>query len=227
MSAVIDTLIGFVAAYGYPVLFLGIMLENAGIPLPGETALLVAGYLASPEGGGHLHLWAVIGVAFAAAVIGDNLGYLLGRKVVRARLAAGRRFLFLTPSRILRAEGYFDRYGTLTIFFARFVALLRIVGGPAAGASGMPWPRFLLANAAGAAVWATVIGLLGYWSGGAWEMLQRWLGWGSWVVLGVIVLAVACWHFVPTLMRPRSAAGSEGDQGKTGKHETNVGPPTT
>src|SRR5207244_4241064 len=102
MPAVIDTLIGYFAAYGYPVLFFGIMLEHAGIPLPGETALLVAGYLASPEAGGHFHLWAVIGVAFAAAVVGDNLGYLLGRRVVRRRLAAGRGFLFLTPERIRR-----------------------------------------------------------------------------------------------------------------------------
>src|ERR1700740_2392866 len=109
------------AAYGYPVLFAGVLLENAGLPVPGETAVLVAGFLASPAGGGHFHLALVIVLATLAAVIGDNLGYWLGREWARPRLQAGRRFLFLTPKAAEVAEGYFERYGIWTIFFARFI----------------------------------------------------------------------------------------------------------
>jgi membrane-associated protein len=191
----------FAGAHGYWVLFLGVMLENAGIPLPGETALLAAGCLASPAGGSHLHLWAVIGVAFAGAVIGDNVGYWVGRELARRRLARGGRFLFLTPARLRAAEDYFARYGALTVFFGRFVALLRIVAGPAAGVAGMPWGRFLVANAAGAAVWATSIALLGYVAGPAWEVLHRWIGRGAWIAAGAVVLAVILWHVVPALRR--------------------------
>src|SRR5436190_11821720 len=103
----------------YVVLFFGIMLENAGIPLPGETALLIAGYLSCESGGYVLHLWLVIPTAFLGAVIGDNLGFLLGRRLARPRLAAGKRFLFLTPERFLKAEVYFAKYGAATVFFGR------------------------------------------------------------------------------------------------------------
>src|SRR5437762_6373778 len=94
----------FAATHGYWVLFVGVMLENAGIPLPGETALLAAGCLSSPEGGSHLRLWAVILVAFAGAVTGDNLGYWVGREVARRRLARGKSFPFRTPARLTHAE---------------------------------------------------------------------------------------------------------------------------
>jgi membrane protein DedA with SNARE-associated domain len=189
----VSDLLDLYTAYGYWVLGIAIMLENCGIPLPGETALLAAGYLSSPAGGSRFRLWSVIGVAFAAAVIGDNVGYWLGRRFARPRLTAGRRFLLLTPERMIQAEFYFAKFGAATVFFARFVALLRIVAGPAAGAAGMPWWRFLTANAAGAFVWAAVVGVLGHFFGHAWEALQRWLGWGAWAVLVVAALAIARW----------------------------------
>src|SRR3954469_11316117 len=91
---------GLVEAHGYWVLGLVVMLENAGVPVPGETALLAAGYLTSPDGGRVLHFWPVVAVAFSAAVVGDNVGFWLGRVAARPRLAAGRRFLFLTPERM-------------------------------------------------------------------------------------------------------------------------------
>src|SRR4051812_7678158 len=187
---VLHTLAEFSATHGYLILFFGIMLENAGIPLPGETALLAAAFLSSPAGGGHLNIGLVIAAAFAGAVIGDNIGYWVGREFARPRLAKGRRFLFLTPERLLKAEVYFAKYGAMTVFFGRFVALLRIVAGPAAGVAGMPWWRFFIANAAGAAVWATTIGLLGYTAGPAWQTLQGWLGRGAWGAAGLVVLTV-------------------------------------
>src|SRR5713226_6521408 len=85
------------AAYGYPVLFFGVLLENAGLPVPGETAVLAAGFLASPVGGGSFDIWLVMLLTFIAAVLGDNLGFWLGRRFARARLQQGKRFLLLTP----------------------------------------------------------------------------------------------------------------------------------
>src|SRR5437762_7092794 len=86
------------AAYGYPVLFIGVLLENAAIPVPGETAVLVAGFLASPAGGHQFHLEWVILLTALAAILGDNIGYLLGDRLARSRLRNGQRFLFLTPA---------------------------------------------------------------------------------------------------------------------------------
>src|SRR5438132_12422647 len=97
------------AAYGYSVLFFGV-LENAGFPLPGETAVLVAGFLCSPAGGAHFALHWVIVLALLGAVIGDNIGYWLGHRLARPYLLQGRRFLMLTPRTLGIAESYFARY---------------------------------------------------------------------------------------------------------------------
>jgi membrane-associated protein len=185
------------AAYGYPVLFFGVLLENAGLPVPGETAVLVAGFLASPVGredGGGFNLVAVMLVTFVAAVIGDNIGFWLGRRFARTRLQQGKRFLLLTPRSLKLAEGYFDRFGVWTIFFARFVTGIRVIGAMAAGTAGMQWPRFLAANAGGALVWAATISLLGYFFGHSWHLLHQWLGRGSLIVLAVVVMVGAAFY---------------------------------
>src|SRR3954467_4624725 len=205
MAEHLQELLGDGSIFAYVVLFFGVMLENAGIPLPGETALLIAGYFSSEAGGYRLHLWAVIIVACLGAVIGDNLGFLLGRKLARPRLAAGKRFLFLTPERFCKAEAYFEKYGAATVFFGRWVALLRIAAGPAAGAAGMPWRKFLIANAAGAAVWATGIAIIGHLAGPAWQALQTWLGRGAWVLAGVVVVGFVGWHLKGLFRRKRPA----------------------
>lgn len=183
-----------VRAHGYWVLGVVVMLENAGLPVPGESALLAAGYLTSPDGGHHLLLWAVVLVACLSAIIGDNLGFWLGRRVARPRLDSGRRFLFLTPERMKGAERYFERYGALTVFFARFVTGLRVVAGPAAGASGMRWGRFVVANAAGALVWAGAIALVGHSAGRAWEALRDRLGHIAWFILGTVIVGLVVWR---------------------------------
>jgi membrane-associated protein len=180
-----------VEAHGYWVLGLVILLENAGVPVPGEAALLAAGYLTGP--GGRLHLWAVVLVAFAAAVAGDNLGYYLGRRFARPRLAAGKRFLLLTPARMRVAEAYFNRYGLPTVIIARFVTGLRVVAGPAAGASGMGWGRFFLANAVGAACWALAVAIAGRAGSHVWDVVRSHTGDWAWVVLGVVAAAAVAW----------------------------------
>jgi membrane protein DedA with SNARE-associated domain len=178
------------AAYGYPVLFLGVLLENAGIPVPGETAVLMAGFLASAQGGGHFKLYLVVFFTFLAAVIGDNVGFWLGHRWARPRLQTGRGFLFLTPRTLQLAEGYFQRYGEWTVFFARFIAGLRVVGALAAGTAGMHWRKFLFANAAGALAWATTMSLLGYFFGQSLELLHKWMGRGGLILLGCVIVLV-------------------------------------
>jgi membrane-associated protein len=176
-------------SYGYPVLFLVVILENAGIPVPGETTVLLAGFFCSPAGGEKFHLEWVILITVVAAVMGDNIGFWLGYRFARARLQAGKRFLLLTPKTLQLAEGYFERYGLWTIFFARFITGIRVIGALSAGTAGMKWPRFLAANASGAVAWAVTMALLGYFFGHAWDLLHEWMRDGSYVVLGIVVIA--------------------------------------
>jgi membrane protein DedA with SNARE-associated domain len=145
-------------------LFLLIGVESAGVPLPGETALVASGVLASQ---GKLNIVAVIAVASAAAIIGDNGGYWIGRK-------GGRKLLERWPlvnrhaQKVLpRAERIFARHGGKTVFFGRFIAILRITAAWMAGISRMAWWRFLVFNAAGGILWATLVGLVAYYSGQA------------------------------------------------------------
>jgi len=226
------------AAYGYPVLFFGVLLENAGIPVPGETAVLVAGFLASPayEGERFSLVWVMV-LTFIAAVLGDNLGFWLGHRYARARLQQGKRFFWLTPRSLHLAEGYFERYGLWTIFFARFVTGIRVIGAMAAGTAGMKWPRFLAANAGGAVVWAVTITLLGYFFGHSFHLLHKWLGGGSMIILAaVIVLGGALYvrHYLRMKAKEKSAepqapatGENEPEASATGTNEPKVSDPNS
>ena len=187
--------------HGYWILGLIVLLENAGIPVPGETALLAAGYLSSSDGGSHLYFGTVVIVAFFAAVLGDNVGFLLGHYVARRRLAAGRRFLFLTPERMVIAERYFHKYGVFTVFIARFVTILRVIAGPAAGASGMKWGRFFAANAAGALCWSLAIAAIGHFAGHAFEAMKQRVGNVAWYILGAVLAAFIVWRVTVYIRR--------------------------
>jgi membrane protein DedA with SNARE-associated domain len=144
-------LLGVPSQIGYSLLGALVFGESAGLPIPGETALLVAAGLAAA---GHLHLPFVIVVAAAAAIAGDTLGYLLGRRGGRAFLlrdgfaAAHRR------RAVVKADRFFARYGPVTVFAARFIPGLRYMAALMAGATRMPWRRFAAANALGALAWA-------------------------------------------------------------------------
>ena len=150
--------------YGLVLLFVLVALESTGVPLPGETALIAASVLASQ---GHYSIVAVIVVAAAGAIVGDNAGYWIGRKGGRALL---RRIPYLRDyfARILPpAERFFERHGAKAVFFGRFVSILRVTAAWLAGISHMPWWRFLFWNAAGGVVWATAFGVVAYYSGRA------------------------------------------------------------
>jgi len=174
------------ARYGYFVIFFGVMLENAGVPVPGETILLAGAALARF---GHLSLPAVILVAITGAILGDNAGFFIGRRGGRVLLERRGRMFGLTPARIAQFDGFFARHGAMTVFIARFVTGLRVVGAILAGASTLPWGRFLIFNAAGAIAWATTFGAVGYLLGYSWETIERWIGHLGLVLL--IVLAAA------------------------------------
>ena len=190
----IKLLIDWYVAVGYPCLFLCVLLENTGLPLPGETALLVAGFMASAAGGERLHLHWVIPTAFLAAVAGDNLGYFLGYRFARPALRRHQGFLFLTPQRLQSVEGYFKKYGVWTVALARFVVGVRTVCALSAGVAGMPWRRFIVVDVIAALVWATAISLLGYYFGRSWPVLHRWFGWGTWILLAGILCATIAVH---------------------------------
>jgi membrane protein DedA with SNARE-associated domain len=181
----------FFITHGLPLLFVVVMLESFGIPLPGETALIAFGVLASE---GHYSIVSVITVAAAGAIIGDNLGYwLLGRLGGRALF---RRWGWLQrySDRILpRAEKLMQRHGGKTVFFGRFVAVLRVGAAAVAGLAHMNWWKFLFWNATGGIVWATTVGLAAYYGGRAVaDAIQRY----GLYAAGVIVVGLALGWFV-------------------------------
>lgn len=150
----------FIVVWGYWAVLGGLLAENAGVPLPGETILIYASFLAYQHG--HLHLQWVIVVGIVAATMGDNIGYFIGRRGGRSLLERWKYVFRVDDADIRAGEEFLNRRGMIAIFFARFIAGMRIVAGPLAGVLCMEWKRFLLANAAGAVVWVTTIALVGY-----------------------------------------------------------------
>jgi membrane protein DedA with SNARE-associated domain len=143
-------------------LFAVVALESFGVPVPGETALIACGVLASQ---GSLSIVAVIAVASAAAIIGDNVGYWVARKGGRPLLERYRFTRRYAQRYLPRAERFFARHGGKAVFFARFVSVLRVTAAWVAGISRMHWARFLAWNAAGGIAWATLVGLVSYYLG--------------------------------------------------------------
>jgi membrane protein DedA with SNARE-associated domain len=176
----------FFSRYGYWVVFFGVMLENAGLPVPGETVLLFAGFLSFQ---GKLELrWAVL-TAIAGATIGDSLGYMLGRLGGTFLLKKYRGSFLLSAGRFDRAQAVFLKYGHWAVFVARFITGLRVLAGPFAGAFRMEYRRFLFFNFTGAVLWAITIGCVGYVFGGNWGRLIRLLkefDVATLIVLGIV-----------------------------------------
>jgi membrane protein DedA with SNARE-associated domain len=173
--------------YGLVLLFAAVAVESAGVPIPGETTLIVAAYLARPEQ--HRYsLWSVIVVAASGAIVGDNIGYWLGR-VGGRRLIEQWSFTARHAAKVLpQAERYFARHGPKTVFIGRFVAVLRVTAAWVAGISHMPWWKFLIWNAAGGIAWAAAVSVLSYEAGKAVaEGVNRY---GLYAVIGLIALAV-------------------------------------
>lgn len=148
--------------YGYWAVFIGIALENTGIPIPGETITIVGGFLA---GSGELDYWLVLAVTIAGAVIGDNFGYWIGRAGGWPLLVKVGTFFRVPVNKIEEARDKFGKNAAKAVFFGRFVTLLRIFAGPMAGIARMPYPSFFLCNLGGATVWAAIIVSASYFLG--------------------------------------------------------------
>jgi len=184
----------FVVHHGLPLLFVIVMLESFGIPLPGETSLILFVVLASQ---GHYSIAAVIAVAAAAAIVGDNLGYwLIGRKGGRALFERNRWLKRWADTAIPRAERLIRRHGGKVVFFGRFIALLRFTAAWVAGLGRMPWWRFLFWNAAGGIIWATAVGLVAFYGGKkAADAITKY---GTIAVVGIVAILIIGWvalHF--------------------------------
>ena len=155
---------GLVHHYGLVALFLIVMLESGGVPLPGETALIAAGVFAAS---GRLDITSVIVVAAVAAIVGDNLGYWIGRTGGRRLLEGWGHVSRFSERALPWAEDFFRRHGPKTIFIARFFSILRVTAAWMAGVSKMHWWTFFGWNAAGGICWALLVGLVSYYAGQA------------------------------------------------------------
>ena len=178
--------------HGYLTVGVALLLENAGVPVPGETILLFASFLAQKEH--HLHLGWIIVVATIACAIGDNIGYMIGHRGGRPLLERWKHFFHISPEHIERGERLFVRFGPATIFFARFVFGMRVIAGPMAGVLRMPWKSFVIFNALGAFTWVLVITGAGYLFGKHWRVLLHTMRNFNLAILAVLaVVALALW----------------------------------
>jgi membrane protein DedA with SNARE-associated domain len=186
----------------YVVVALVIGVESLGIPLPGEIVLVSAALFAST---GNANIWWVAVAGILGAIIGDSIGYAIGRRGGRAFLERiGRRYpKHLGPPQLARVERTFHRWGVMAIFFGRFIALLRVLAGPVSGALRIPYPKFLAANVAGGIVWAGGTAFAVYALGKA---AEQWLSRFSWVAL---LLAIVAGIVTTLVLRNRARKSDE------------------
>jgi membrane protein DedA with SNARE-associated domain len=194
-----------IETFGYAAVFLLVAIEGLGVPVPGETALLVAGALA---GAGNLDIRIVIAVAAVAAIAGDSGGYWMGRRWGRALLDRwGHRF-GLTAGRVAYLDRFFHRYGILAVFFGRYQAVFRTYIGLFAGMARMPFGRFFVVRFASCIVWAIIYGLVAYYLGQQWGRVQAVLhGFGlASIAGGALLAAVAAIAFLARRRAQRARA---------------------
>jgi membrane protein DedA with SNARE-associated domain len=183
---IFESLREFVADYGYWAVALALLGENAGIPLPGESTLLLASFLAYSEH--RLHLGWIIVIGTCAATLGDNIGYLLGHYGGRPLLDRYQTIFRISPATLERGENLFEHYGATAVFFARFIFGLRVFAGPLAGVLRMHWRKFAFFNLLGAALWVSIIAGAGYLFGRHWQTLLHVMKRFNIAVLIVVVI---------------------------------------
>jgi membrane protein DedA with SNARE-associated domain len=191
---IFDMIRQYLAEYGYWTVAIALLLENAGLPVPGETILLTASFLAFSEH--RLHLPSIIAVGVIAATIGDNIGFLIGHFGGRPLLTKYGKYVFIRPQTIEHGEKMFARYGAGVIFVSRFIAGLRVIAGPLAGVLRMHWRTFAIFNFLGALLWVSVISGIGYLFGRHWEKLLQIMKNVNVLVFVVagIVIAILWWQ---------------------------------
>jgi len=194
-----DFLSRFFAHYGYAAVFLGVMLENAGLPLPGESVLLFGAFLAHRGG---LRIGWVIANAFAGATAGGSLGYFVGYLGGPELVRRMRNRALFFGDRFDRAQATFQKHGAWAVFAGRFVLGLRVVVGLLAGALKMRFLQFFLVNALGALLWAATMGSIGYAIGSSWRRILHFVRDLDWTLL-ILVVAVA----IAVFLRRRMSNG--------------------
>jgi membrane protein DedA with SNARE-associated domain len=174
-------------------LLLGLLVggESAGIPLPGETALITGAVLASQD---KLSLPIVIGVAALAAIVGDNIGFYLGRHGARRLLSRPGRFEERRQAFLRRGEAFFQRHGGKTVFFGRWLPFLRVTAAWLAGAHHMSWPRFLAWNAAGGILWAVTVGVFANLAGNLAVRILHDAGYAVLALVALGLVGLAIWY---------------------------------
>jgi membrane protein DedA with SNARE-associated domain len=209
LAAILDVK-HLITVFGYPLLFLIVMSESSGAPVPGETGLISAALLASQ---GKLRIELVIAIAAAAAIVGDNIGYLIGRKGGRWLLQRPGRFQRQRQEVLIVGEPFFARHGPKAVFFGRFVLGLRVWASWLAGAARMRWRTFALWNALGGICWATAIGMSAYLLGhSAGSVIEAFAIYGL-VALVVALASVFLAHRRHRRYRRSVASGDASDAG--------------
>jgi membrane protein DedA with SNARE-associated domain len=190
---ILDLIRQYLAEYGYWTVAIALLLENAGLPVPGETILLTASFLAFSEH--RLYLPYIILVGVCAATTGDNIGFLIGHYGGRPLLTRYGKYLLIKPAVIDQGERLFRRYGAAVIGVARFIAGLRVIAGPLAGVLRMHWRTFAIFNFLGAVLWVTVISVAGYLFGRHWERVADIMKNVNIVVfVGIAALIAIVWY---------------------------------
>lgn len=191
-QSILEFLREAVVHYGYWAVGAALLLENTGIPVPGETILLLASFLAYSQR--ELQLSWIIVVGIVAATLGDNFGFIAGYYGGRPLLDRYQSAFRIENATLRKGEQLFGRYGAATIFFARFVFGMRIIAGPLAGVLRMPWKKFLIFNFLGATLWVSAISTAGYLFGRHWNRLENAIRkFDLAVAIGALVVIVALW----------------------------------
>lgn len=197
---------------GYPAVTLFIMIQSSGIPFPGGTMLLLASFYAATTN--RLQIPIIIACASLGAIVGDNIGYRIGRTGGKAVIERYGRYIFLKPGHLERAERFFVKHGNKAVFFGRFIAVLRTWTAFLAGVNHMNWRIFFIYNVASGILWATIYGLLGYYAGRVFysnfSMVERLVKTVSWSLAGLIALVVAIIVAVIYIRRKRAKIGASG-----------------
>lgn len=188
--------------YGYWAVFLGILLENLGLPLPGETVTLVGGFLA---GSGELNYWFVLASAAGGAILGGICGYWIGRYGGLPLLINVGQFFGIKEERLEKVQGEFSQNASKAVFVGRFIALLRVVASPLAGIAQMPFLNFMVYNVAGAVTWASVMVSLSFFAGNL-IPLEELITWIAKFGVAALLLVVA-WLLVPIWLESRQVKG--------------------
>jgi membrane protein DedA with SNARE-associated domain len=184
---IFQTLSDFFSTYGYWVILFGVMLENAGIPIPGETVLLFAGFLAYH---GKIDLLPSILVAIAGATLGDSMGFLIGHFGGRPLVDRFIRRFSVIQKSFDHSQALFLKYGQWAVFTGRFITGLRMFAGILAGLFRMPYRRFLIFNFSGATVWAVAIIYVGFLFGNSWQLVQQHFLKINEIVMAAVLVAV-------------------------------------